>query len=268
MADRRLPPPDGAEEPESDKLPFLAHLEELRSRLIRCAFAVLGGFVLCYSFSDRIFNFLVEPLGRALPKEGRLTILHPTEAFMTGLKVALVAGIVVALPVILYQLWKFVAPGLYAHEKRYVWPFVFAATVFFLLGASFAYWVVFPAAFKVLLGYAGDAVLPLLSMRSALDFILKLLFAFGVIFELPVAAFFLAKMGLITHRTLSTHRGYAVVAIFIVAAILTPTPDIFNQLLMAGPLYVLYEISIVIARIFGPKPSAEEPLDEEPEGAA
>ncbi|MBI5443861.1 MAG: twin-arginine translocase subunit TatC [Deltaproteobacteria bacterium] len=266
MAERRASGGE-AEESNGEKLPFLAHLEELRSRLIKCALGVLVGFIACYSVSDRIFDFLVRPLGTALPKEGRLTILHPTEAFMTGLKVALVAGIVFALPVILYQIWKFVAPGLYAHEKRYVWPFVSAATGFFLAGASFAYWIVFPAAFKVLLGYAGESVLPLLSMRSALDFILKLLFAFGVIFELPVAAFFLAKMGLVHYKMLSGNRGYAVIAIFVVAAVLTPTPDIFNQLLMAGPLYVLYEVSILIVRIFGPKPSAEGAAEEEAETA-
>jgi sec-independent protein translocase protein TatC len=252
-----------AAEPNGERIPFLSHLEELRSRLIKAALAVLGGFFAAYAVNDRIFEFVLAPLRDALPEGGKLSMLHPTEAFVSGLIVSFVAGIVLALPVIFFQTWRFVAPGLYAHERRYVWPFVAAATVFFLFGASFAYWVVFPAAFRVLLSYAGESIVPLLSMRSGLDFVLKLLFAFGIIFELPVVAFFLAKMGVITHKTFSKNRRYAIIAIFIVAAILTPTADVFNQSLMAGPLYILFELSIVIMRFAGPKPEAETEAEED-----
>ncbi|MBI5018552.1 MAG: twin-arginine translocase subunit TatC [Deltaproteobacteria bacterium] len=256
MADERDRTPE--EDDEGERLSFVAHLEELRARLIKSGLAVIAGFFACYGFSEQLFAFVSRPIKDALDKAGgHMQILHPLEGFMTDLKVSFVAGMVLALPVILYQAWRFVAPGLYAKEKRYVWPFVTAASVFFLLGASFAYWMVFPVAFPILFGYAGKGVLPMPSKESALDLPLKLLLSFGLIFELPVVVFFLAKMGLITHRLLSKNRGYALVIILIVAAVLTPTGDPFNQLLMAGPLYILFEISIVVARVFGPKPSPE-----------
>lgn len=246
-------------EDDGEKLTFLAHLEELRARLIRCGVAVLAAFAVCYGFSHRLLDFFQKPVKDALkPLGGKLSVLHPMEAFMTNLKVAFVASVFLALPVLLYQTWKFVAPGLYAHEKRYVWPFVGAATFFFLMGATFAYTLVFPVAFKILFEYAGEGVLTIPNMESALDFPLKMLLAFGLVFELPVVVFFLAKMGLVTHKTLSRNRGYSLVIILIAAAVLTPTGDPFNQLLMAAPLYVLFEISIVVARVFGPKPEAEE----------
>jgi sec-independent protein translocase protein TatC len=221
------------------------------------------GFAVCYNFSERLFEFVSQPIRDALDKAGgHMQILHPMEGFMTDLKVAFVGGLVLALPVILYQLWKFVAPGLYAHEKRYIWPFVTAATAFFLAGASFAYYMVFPVAFPILFGYAGKGVLPMPSKESALELPLKLLLSFGLIFELPVVVFFLAKMGIVNYKMLSKNRGYSLIGILIVAAVLTPTGDPFNQLLMAAPLYVLFELSIVIARVFGPKPEAEEPEEE------
>jgi sec-independent protein translocase protein TatC len=245
----------GAGDPEDgDKLPFTSHLEELRSRLIKSGLAVIVGFFASYSVNERLYRVFTKPLREALPEGGHLGMFHPMEGFLTGLKISVVAGIVLSLPVIFYQTWKFVAPGLYEDEKRYVWPFVFSATFFFLVGASFAYFVVFPVAFKVLFGYAGEGAMALPSMESALDFPLKLLLAFGLIFELPVAVFFLSKMGLISHRTLSKNRSYSLVGILIVAAVLTPTGDPFNQLLMAVPLYLLYEISIIVARVFGPRP--------------
>ncbi len=186
---------------------------------------------------------------------------------MTNLKVAFVGALFLALPVLLYQAGKFVAPGLYAHEKRYVWPFVFAATFFFLLGSSFAFWVVFPFAFKFLLGYAVGPIRATISVGFYLDFALKLLLSFGLIFEMPVAAFFVGKMGLVSYRPLSENRGYAVIAIAIIAAILTPTPDVFNQALMGVPLYILFEISILVLKIFGPTPEPKTKDDDEPEEA-
>ncbi|NTU59576.1 MAG: twin-arginine translocase subunit TatC [Deltaproteobacteria bacterium] len=254
---------------EGERVPFLAHLEELRNRLIKAFLAVIVGFFACYGFSDRLFSFVSQPIRDALDKAGgHMQILHPMEGFVTDLKVAFVGGLVIALPVILYQLWRFVAPGLYAHEKRYVWPFVAGATVFFLAGAAFAYYMVFPVAFPILFGYAGKGVLPMPSKESALELPLKLLLSFGLIFELPVVTFFLAKMGLVHYKLLSKNRGYSVIGILVVAAFLTPTGDPFNQLLMALPLYLLFELSIVIARVFGPTPPQEEKeaedVDEEP----
>ncbi|GAB4255883.1 MAG: hypothetical protein Kow0092_01430 [Deferrisomatales bacterium] len=242
---------------EGDKLPFTAHLEELRSRLIKAGLALIGGFAACYAVSEQLFAFLVQPLTAALPEGSHLAMIRVQEGFLTHLKVALLAGVFLASPVILYQAWKFVAPGLYPHEKRYVWPFVGTATVFFFAGAAFAYWVVFPFGFRFLLAYAQGTIQASISMDAYLGFATRLLLAFGAVFELPVVVFFLAKMGLITYRPLVQGRGYALVIIFIVAAILTP-PDVFTQLLMAAPLYILYEISIVVARVFGRAPEEEE----------
>lgn len=243
---------------EGERLSFLGHLEELRVRLIKSGVALIVAFFVCYGFSHRLLDFFQRPIKEALkPLGGQLSVLHPMEAFMTNLKVSFVGAVFLALPVLFYQAWKFVAPGLYAHEKRYVWPFVGSATIFFLLGASFAYLLVFPVAFKILFEYAGEGVLTIPNMESSLDFPLKMLLAFGLVFELPVVVFFLAKMGLVTHKTLSRNRGYSLVVILIAAAVLTPTGDPFNQLLMAAPLYILFEVSIVVARVFGPKPEAE-----------
>lgn len=242
---------------EGEKLPFTAHLEELRGRLIKCCVALLVGFSACYSVSDPLFRFLVRPLEVTLPQGSFLTMLRVQEGFLTHLKVGLLGGIFVAAPVLLYQAWKFVAPGLYAHEKRYVWPFVTAASFFFFLGAAFAYWVVFPFGFQFLLAYAGGPIQATLSMEAYLTFATKLLLAFGLVFELPVVMWFLARMGLVSPQALSRGRGYALIIIFIVAAILTP-PDVFTQTLMAVPLYILYEISIIVARVAGrEKPEAE-----------
>ncbi|GAB6063131.1 twin-arginine translocase subunit TatC [Deferrisoma palaeochoriense] len=260
MTDTPETPPLDPEDQE--KLPFTAHLEELRQRLIKCAVAVIAGFAACYGVSERLFAFFVQPLVEALPEGSHLAMIRVQEGFLTHLKMGFLGGVLLASPVILYQAWKFVAPGLYPHEKRYVWPFVGTATLFFFAGVTFAFTVVFPFGFKFLLAYAaGGPIQASISIDAYVGFAIKLLLAFGVVFELPVIVFFLAKMGLITHRTLSRNRGYAVVIIFIAAAVLTP-PDVVTQLMMAGPLWVLYEISIVVARVFGPKPGEDEDGEE------
>ncbi len=246
---------------EAEKLPFTAHLEELRRRLIKCAVAVIAGFAGSYAVSGQLFTFFVQPLIEALPEGSHLAMIRVQEGFLTHLKIALLAGVLLASPVILYQAWKFVAPGLYPHEKRYVWPFVGTATLFFFAGTAFAFLVVFPFGFRFLLTYAAGPIRASISIDAYLGFAIKLLLAFGVVFELPVVVFFLARMGLITHHTLARGRGYALVVIFIVAAVLTP-PDVFTQLMMAGPLYILYEISIVVARVFGRTPEEAAEADD------
>jgi len=254
-----------AEASEGEKLPFTAHLEELRSRLIKCVAAVIGGFAACYGVSEPLFQFFVRPLVAALPEGGRLAMLSVQEGFVTHIKIGLLAGVILATPVIFFQAWKFVAPGLYAREKRYVWPFVAAATVFFLVGANFAYWVVFPFGFQFLLGYAVGAIQATLSIDAYLGFATKLMLAFGAVFELPVVVFFLTKMGVMTHEPLARNRGYALVVIAIVSAVLTP-PDVFTMTLMMVPLYLLFEISIVVARVARPRgeTDAEEASPPEP----
>ena len=247
---------ESTDEP-ADKLPFTKHLEELRKRLIWCFLALIVGFGACYNFSGELFMLLVQPLNGAMPEGSSLAMIKVTEGFLTHLKIALLAGVFLSCPVLFYQIWKFVAPGLYPGERKYVWPFVAAATLFFLMGAGFAYGAVFPWGLKFLLSFAGEEIQASLSIESYLGFSTKLLLAFGLVFELPVVVFFLARMGLVHYKTLARVRGYALVVIFIVAAVLTP-PDVFTQVLMAGPLYALYEISILVARVFGPKDDPEE----------
>lgn len=246
-----------------EKVSFTEHLEDLRATVIKSFLAVLAGFILCYIYSRELYAFLVIPLNDAMPEGGQVAMISVTEGFITFLKVSLLGGILAASPVIFYQIWKFVAPGLYTHEKRYIWPFVFSATIFFLLGAAFAYFVVFPFGLKFLLEFPGPEISPTISMGQYLSFTTKLLLAFGAIFELPVVVFFLARMGLIHYSTLAKGRGIALVVIFIVAAVLTP-PDVFTQFLMACPLYILYEISIWVARVFG---TADQLADEAREDA-
>jgi sec-independent protein translocase protein TatC len=241
-----------------EKQTFIEHLEELRKRLIISLIAVGIGFVISYIFSKEIFHLLMIPLIKALPAGASMIFTSLPEAFFTYLKVALLAGIFVASPVVLYQIWLFVAPALYSHEKRYAIPFVIFSTFLFIGGASFGYFVVFPFGFKFFMSFATDFIQPAPKLKEYLSFCSMLLLTFGLVFELPLFIFFLAKLGVVDARMLSRNRRYVILGIFIIAAILTP-PDVVTQLMMAGPLLVLYEASIWIAKIFGRKREEEEP---------
>lgn len=241
-----------------EKQTFIEHLEELRKRLIIALIAVGIGFGICYIFAKEIFQLLMIPLIKALPAGASMIFTSLPEAFFTYLKVALLAGIFVASPVVLYQIWLFVAPALYSHEKKYAIPFVIFSTVLFVGGAAFGYFVVFPFGFKFFMSFATDFIQPAPKLKEYLSFCSMLLLAFGLIFELPLFIFFLAKLGVVDARMLSRNRRYVIVGIFVIAAILTP-PDVITQLMMAGPLLILYEISIWVAKIFGRKREAEEP---------
>lgn len=243
--------------PEDEKLPFTAHLEELRKRLIICFSAVGIGFVISYIFSKSLFEILMQPLLTAMPPEEKLIYTALPEAFFTYLKVAFLAGILLAVPVIMYQLWIFIAPGLYKNEKRLLMPIVFLSSLFFLGGALFGYFVVFPFGFKFFMGFSSDYVRPLPSMKEYLGFSAKLLFAFGIVFELPLFITFLARLGIVDTKFLKAKRKYAILLFFVFAAILTP-PDVITQVMMAGPLIVLYEVSIVGAKLFGKKKTKED----------
>ena len=243
--------------PEDEKLPFTAHLEELRKRLIICFSAVGIGFVISYIFSKSLFEILMQPLLAAMPPEEKLIYTGLPEAFFTYLKVAFLAGILLAVPVIMYQLWIFIAPGLYEKEKRLLTPIVFLSSLFFLGGALFGYFVVFPFGFKFFMGFSSDYVRPLPSMKEYLGFSAKLLFAFGIVFELPLFITFLARLGIVDTKFLKAKRKYAILLFFVFAAILTP-PDVITQVMMAGPLIVLYEVSIVGAKLFGKKKTKED----------
>ncbi len=232
-----------------EKLSFTDHLEELRRRLIICLIAIGIGFSISYYFAETIFRFLSSPLYKLLPQNSTFIFTNLTDAFFTYIKLSFFAGIIFAIPVILYQTWRFIAPGLYEHERRYVVPFISLGTLFFIAGISFGFYIVFPVAFKFFVSYTTDSIKILPSIKEYLSFCCSFLLAFGVIFELPIIIFFLARVGIVSEKQLRSNRKYAVLIAFIVAAILTPTPDVVNQTLMAVPIIILYEISIIMIRL-------------------
>ena len=208
---------------EQDKIPFTAHLEELRKRLIVCFIAVGIGFVLSYGFKEKLFQILTRPLISVMQTGDKLIFTGLPEAFFTYLKVALLSGMILATPVIFYQFWMFVAPGLYEKEKQHMIPIVFLSTFFFVGGSFFGYFIVFPYGFKFFLGFASEIIRPLPSMREYLSFASKLLLAFGLVFELPLIITFLAKLRIFSVSFLKKNRKYALLLFFVGAAILTPT---------------------------------------------
>lgn len=221
------------------KMGLLDHLEELRKRIIYSIATVIICAIIGYIVSPHVLKFLTEPVDN-------LVFLAPTEAFITKLKVSLICGLFIALPVIFYHFWKFVKPALYAHERKYLMMAVFFSSFFFFSGAAFANFVVLPVGLRFLLSFQTEKLQATLSISNYITFITKILFAFGIIFQLPVASFFLTKMKILKPRFLRKSRKIAIVLIFIAAAVLTP-PDVFTQLLMAGPLILLFEISIWVS---------------------
>jgi sec-independent protein translocase protein TatC len=250
------------------KMPLTAHLEELRRRLIISLIALAVGFGISYVFKERLFLFLAKPLEEHLPEGSTLQYISIPEAFLTYLKISLFGGLILAMPMILYQIWRFVAPGLYEREKRYVIPFVLLSMIFFLGGASFCYYLVFPVVFPFFMGFSTGSLLAMPSIRMYLSFATRLLIAFGIVFEMPIFFFFLGRTGLVSYKTLARQRGIAVVLVFVCAALLTP-PDPASQLMLAGPLMILLELSIQIVRITGRRPSEEfEDNDQDEEALA
>ena len=251
---------------EEDKIPFTEHLDELRSRLIVCFVAVGIGFVAAYGFKELLFEILTAPLVAAMGNSGSTMVFTGLpEAFFTYLKVAFLAGFMLASPVLIYEFWMFVSPGLYKHERRMLIPIVFLSTVFFVGGAAFGYFLVFPYGFQFFLGFANEHIKALPSMKEYLSLSAKLLLAFGLVFELPLVITFMAKLGLVTVPFLRKNRKYAILIFFIAAAIITP-PDVVTQIMMAIPLMLLYELSIFGAVAFGRKPVDAAPKPETPAG--
>jgi len=240
-------------------MPLLGHLAELRLRLIKALSSVALAFIPAYAFADSLFAFLTQPLQQIQPSPPPLIGTGPAEAFFTKLKVSFIAALFLASPAVFYQIWQFIAPGLYAHERRYVVPFVLFASFFFVLGAGFCHVVVLPVAYAFFLEqYESISVQATLKISEYLTFTARMLLAFGVTFELPVLAFFFARVGLINHKMLIGSLRYAIVIIFIVAAVLTPGPDVASQLFLATPLLLLYGLSIGVAYMFGKKRTETE----------
>jgi len=225
-------------------MPFLDHLEELRQRLLWCILSVVLLSLGSYFFSKQIMQILLRPY----PHDKTLIFLKPTEGFLVYIKISVFVGIILSLPVIFYQLWQFVAPGLYKKERKYVPMIVFFSTFFFLSGAFFCYFLIIPFGLNFLLGFTTDQLEPTIQITEYLKFVTLLIMVFGIIFELPLLSYFLTKMDLITPEFLRTKRRYGIVTIFIVAAILTP-PDVITQLFLAGPLIILYEVSIWVSKL-------------------
>ena len=247
---------------DEGKMSFLEHLGELRTRIVWSLIPTAVGLIVAFRFSDRILQFIRRPLDRA---NVQLVSLTPTEGFWTSMKISMVMGVILAMPVILWQVWAFIAPGLHKHERRFAGPFVIIGSVLFLLGASFALLVVMPFGVEFLLNFTKDqGIQPMISVSSHVDLVIKFTLGFGLVFELPLVLTMLSRMGIVTPQFLSKNRKYAILVNFIIAAILTPTPDILNQSLMAGPLCVLYEIGIISARIFGKRSPKAVPAETEP----
>lgn len=261
-------------------MPLTAHLGELRKRLIVSVIALTVTFCIAFNYSEEIFRLIMFPLKYSLdfsvkklffhfvPQDKlhttKLVFLAPAEAFWMNLKVAFVAGFILALPVIFYQVWLFISPGLLKKEKKYVLPFILFATLLFIAGASFCFFIVLPFAMGFLLTYkVGDFLMPMLSVGQYVDFCLKFILAFGIIFKLPIAIIFLTKMGIVTPKGLARNRKFAVLGAFIAGAILTPTPDAFNQILMAVPIILLYEVGIWISPFFVKKAEESNPSNVE-----
>lgn len=239
-----------SEDAVSGAMPFLDHLEELRWRLLKSLLAIVITAGASFYFRNELFTILIRPLG-----DIQLNFTEVTGSFYAYLKVALITGIIVALPVVFYQMWMFLSPGLYKREKRIILPLAFVSTMLFLGGAAFCYFLTLPLALDFLIGFSGDLLNPVITVGSYISFAGLLLVAFGVGFQLPVVSFFLGKIGLVSSASMGKGRRYALVIILIAGAIITP-PDVFTQLLLAGPVYLLYEVSILIVKIVEPKPDS------------
>lgn len=248
-----------------EKMPLTGHLSELRKRIVISLAVIVAGFIFTFNYSEELFNLLTLPLRSRISfslnapyllmvpagiSNPSLVFLAPAEAFWMHMKVSFIAAFILALPVVMHQLWAFIAPGLLPKEKKYVVPFILGATTLFLSGIVFCFLLVLPFAMGFLLTYKTANMTPMLSVGNYVDFCLKFILAFGAVFELPIVIIFLTGMGIVTTKTLARNRKYAVLSAFVLAAVLTPTPDAFNQTLMAIPIIILYEIGILLSRIF------------------
>ncbi len=238
---------------------ILEHLDELRRRLVRALVVFMATFLACFAFAEQIYAFLARPIYRFLPEGTKLVFLGITDPFILYIKVAALAGLFLGSPLILYQIWGFVAPGLYKREKRLAVPFIFFGSLLFLGGGAFGYYIAFPFAIEFLLG-VGKQFQPTITVTSYLSFLMTVILGLGVMFEMPTMIFLLTRLGVVTPRFLLRHFRWAVLGIFLLAAIITPTPDVVNLCIFALPTLGLYLVGVGVAWAFGPgrKQAAEE----------
>jgi sec-independent protein translocase protein TatC len=241
---------------------LISHLLELRTRLMRAFVAVIVVFLPCAYFANDLFELAARPLLAQLPAGGSLIATSITAPFMTPFKLAFVVALILAMPFVLYELWAFVAPGLYRREKRFARPLLGSSIFLFYCGVAFAYWVVFPVIFKFFISTAPRGVAVMTDITNYMDFILMMVLSFGVAFEVPIAVVLLVMTGLVSVDKLTNIRGYVLIAIFIIAALLTP-PDLISQSIMAVPMYLLYEGGILFARLLSKKSAAEKAAEQE-----
>jgi sec-independent protein translocase protein TatC len=247
-----------AEEDAGGKMSFLEHLDELRKRIVRAVIAIGLGFVIACFFIQELFDFIMKPLQALLPAGGTLVYTDPTEAFVLYIKIAAIAGLLIASPAVMTQVWLFIAPGLYAHEKKLAVPFVAMSSVFFVGGAAFSHYVVFPLTWKFFVSFTTDTLTFMPRIEPTFSLYMKMLLAFGLVFQMPTLVLFLARMGVVTARFLWRNFKYAVLIIFIIAAVVTPSADMITQTAMAGPMILLYLLSIGLAWAFGKKSTVTE----------
>jgi sec-independent protein translocase protein TatC len=267
----RTPAPDEERDPDweegddserAGKMSFLEHLDELRKRIVWALLSIVGGFVIACFFLQRIFDFVMVPMQMALKPGQTLIYTEPTEALMLYLKMALLVGVLIGSPGVMTQVWLFVAPGLYANEKKLAIPFVAMSSFFFIAGAVFSHYIVFPLTWKFFQSFTSDSLTFMPRIEPAFGLYVKLMLTFGLIFQMPTLVLFLARMGIITARFLVRNMKYAILIMFIVGAVLSPGTDPVGQALMAGPMFILYVISIGLAWLFGKKKN-KEPVTEE-----
>lgn len=256
---------ESMENPVEEKMPFTDHLAEFRTRLIRILIVVGIGFGVCWYFKDWLFQIITKPLTEVLPQNSYMIYTSLPEAFFNYMKISFYASLFLTSPFTLYQLWNFISPGLYKSEKKYVIPFVITSSLLFIGGVLFGYYLALPPAFGFFVEFSSDFLKPMIALREYLSFAVKLLLAFGLSFELPVVIFFLAKIGVVNAKMLSKNRRYAILIIFIAAAVLTPSPDAFTQIVMAVPLIGLYELGIFVAKFAEKKRPKADSIQEDQE---
>ena len=248
---------DPDEDGSSGKMSFLNHLDELRKRIVWSVVGVLVGFVISFFFINEIFDFIMRPMQEMLPSGGTLIYTDPTEAFMLYIKIALIAGLILASPLVFWQVWLFIAPGLYSHEKKLAIPFILMSTFFFVGGAAFSHYIVFPLTWRFFVGFTNDLLTFTPRVEPAFAIYLRLVLALGITFQLPTVVLFLARMGMITARFMIRHIKYAALLIILASAVLSPDGNGVGMLAMGGPVFILYIFSIGLAWLFAKKKRVE-----------